>query len=275
MRPMLADEIGAQPTQLDRAVQPFLSNPEWAVEQKVDGHRVLIEVVEGKVTAIGRDGQPKANEVPRRVLDEFRVFTTGTWVFDGELLGGVLYVFDMPLVDIPAAQVTPGNPLRVRRQVLEGFFDKWQPGPTVRLLEQFRDPEDKAAAYLRFREANVEGVMLKDLGAKYRIDGRRSRGVLKAKFVNSLDCFVTDLNMGGKENAELSVFDGNGDQVMIGRCSLLGKPAVAMWTVVEVRYLYATADHRLFQPRLLRTRTDKTPDECLVTQLKYTNKGIL
>jgi ATP-dependent DNA ligase len=45
-------------------------------------------------------------------------------------------------------------------------------------------------------------------------------------------------------------------------------------SVVTVRYLYATADDRLYQAKYPVLRTDKEPKECTMDQLVYTNKAV-
>ena len=45
--------------------------------------------------------------------------------------------------------------------------------------------------------------------------------------------------------------------------------------VAEVRYLYATKDSILFQPVFVRLRTDKSPGDCVLSQLVYTCRAEL
>jgi hypothetical protein len=42
-----------------------------------------------------------------------------------------------------------------------------------------------------------------------------------------------------------------------------------------VRYLYASDEGLLYQPTMLRIRTDKSPGECTVDQLQYTDRSII
>jgi hypothetical protein len=99
---------------------------------------------------------------------------------------------------------------------------------------------------------------------------------LKAKFVVTADVIVLAVGDDGKESCTLGMVDGN-TVVEIGRCSLIGKPYVKPGDIIEVAYLYANncKAPRLYQPRLYRVRDDKTPPECTIDQLKFTNKSVM
>ena len=45
--------------------------------------------------------------------------------------------------------------------------------------------------------------------------------------------------------------------------------------VAEVRYLYATDELQLFQPVFVRVRDDKAERECVLGQLKGTNRAVV
>lgn len=276
MKPYLADSLKPGRNQtLDEAVAPILADTVHAIEQKVDGHRVLVHAdraddPHGRIIPIGRDGEPKANSIPADIMRAFGTLPQGDWWFDGELVDGVLWLFDMPQATLDGESgLFPTDPFRTRRQVLEGFHRSWKPGPAVRLLPSASTPEDKLALYELMRLSHAEGVMVKRFDGAYQVDGRRTADLRKVKFINTADCVVTRIGVDGKENAELSIAG-----VKVGKCSLIGKPPVKVGDVVEVIYLYATDDDRLYQPRLTRVRTDKGPHECSMDQLVYTSKEV-
>jgi hypothetical protein len=45
--------------------------------------------------------------------------------------------------------------------------------------------------------------------------------------------------------------------------------------VLEVKYLYATDDNILYQPRVMKRRTDKAATDCLINQLVKTSKQVV
>lgn len=271
MKPQLADSI--DPTKIEK----YLTNDAWVIQQKLDGHRVLIRVRNGHAMALGRDGEPKANAIPSKILDQFKGMTAGEWFFDGELVGVTLWLFDLPHV---TGHVALTDPYQVRHHVLTAFFAGWQPDPCIRLLATAVTTAEKRELHERTVAAGAEGVMLKEINAPYR-PGRRSVHTLKAKYVKTADVVIKRLGVGGKENCEFFVYDPTygqpGAEVMIGKCSLIGKPNVAVGDVIEVKFLYTTTDHRLFQPRMMRVRDDKSPSECTIDQLTttYTSRDVL
>jgi hypothetical protein len=119
-------------------------------------------------------------------------------------------------------------------------------------------------------------MMLKQASHKYTA-GKRCDGSVKLKFWRSLEAVVTARHIDGKENAELALIDPDHGEVNVGSISCLGHEQVAVGDVVECKYLYAVDPRKpkLYQPNILRVRTDKPADECTVDQLVYTNKRVV
>jgi hypothetical protein len=72
----------------------------------------------------------------------------------------------------------------------------------------------------------------------------------------------------------------NGRIVSIGTVSTGGKDKalgqIMPGDVVEVEYLWASADEKLTQPRIIRKRPDKTANEATdVSQLRFVDKAVL
>jgi len=99
--------------------------------------------------------------------------------------------------------------------------------------------------------------------------GNRSEGLLKWKFLKEVDAEVVQVGKGGKANAVLAVYDHNGEQVIIGQVSTIGRSGVVVGAVVEVAFLgtHSKDTPVLFQPRIVRIRTDKAAAECFIDQL--------
>lgn len=271
IKAMLAQEVDA--AKLDR----YIKSDEWIFQQKLDGERLLVTIENGEVLTFNRKGEPKGKAINPNVLREFIGMPEGVW-FDGELVGDVLanavfWLFDLPLA--PGA-VALDDPLEFRLDVLDSFFAGWQPRPWVRLLPRAESPSDKAVLAKRLEAAGAEGVMLKHRTSPYQ-PFHRSRWCLKAKYVKEIDCIVSRIGVDGKESACLAVVTqkGKADPFEIGKCSLIGKPPVNVGDVVTVRYLYATDDNRLYQPRLIRVRDDKAALDCDVSQLVYTDRTVI
>jgi ATP-dependent DNA ligase len=263
MRPMLAGSVDLA------LIDPYLSHYRWVAQQKLDGHRLLFCVEGGQVTVRNREGEVRRNPVPRRVWSKFAVLP-GTWCFDGELVDDEYFLFDLP---VAGDAITPAHPYEFRLEVLERIFREWDPGAGVRLLSTARSMRAKQELLERVLAQGGEGIVVKNLDSRYR-EGKRSAGVLKAKDDKTIDVVVTAVSPDGRRNCAVGLFEG-GVVLPAGTISLQGKPAVAVGDVVEVRYLYASQDHRLYQPRLLRVRDDKAPESCTRDQLVFTDRTVV
>lgn len=264
MKPMLAEVL--DPGDLDRV----LTDDNWWAQQKLDGDRVLFSVEDGVATALNRQGEIRRNLVPRVLFGQFARLP-GTWVFDGELMDdGTYWLFDLPKANV---HIAPTDPYRFRLVVLERFFAGWQPDECVRLLPTARSTEAKARLIEETMARNGEGVIFKDSAAPYRA-GKRSTTMRKVKFTKTVDCVVTDVGREGRANCHVALFEG-GQLVEVGSVATAGKPVPHVGDVLEVRYLYASGDRRLYQPVYLKVRTDKAPSECTIDQLVYTDRTVV
>lgn len=264
----------AESTKVDLLAEYALDD-RWWFEQKVDGHRLVTVVENGVVTFLNRQGVQKSTlPIEPQLQTEFSAMTRGQWVFDGEIVDDVYWLFDLPVV---GDKVKISDPYEFRRDVLDTFFAGWAPGKHIKLLPSWRTPGDKAKGMVLMEDTNREGVMVKDKDAPY-LPGKRSRRVLKAKFTKAIDCVVLRVAVDGKENVELALNNGVGTFRAIGQASTIGKPAVAVNDVVEVKFLYAVDRNkpRLVQPTILRRRDDKSPAECTFDQLDtcFTDKTV-
>lgn len=269
MKPMLA-----RPLEL-RLVDNYINDDLWVAQQKLDGDRILILVHGGRVQALNREGEPRRNHVRRKVLDQFQSFTSlpGTWCFDGELMpSGEFWLFDLPTA---ADKVTPEHPFDFRYAVLERFMagGNWPTDPCVRLLPVAQTTAAKRALFAELQDRGAEGLVFRHREGRYR-QGKRSDLMLKAKFTCTADVIVHQVRAEGRNNCTFRLFD-NGVLVPTGSCSLEARPDVKPGDVIEVRYLYASNEGLLYQPVMLRIRNDKSPGECTVDQLHYTDRTVL
>ena len=263
----LAEEINA-----DQAIERVL-DPEYIAEQKLDGHRVLLQATGSGMKGLNRNGTTySAKGLPLSLVG---MRLPEGLVIDGELLDLStlqFWAFDLRSTDGSIDQA----PLAERRELLEGVISKFQLEQNgMRVVPQARTTEEKQRLLTRALNARAEGVVFKraDMAAD---NGGRTWS--KFKFIHSADCVVTEVRPNGKDSATLALWtieDGLGKMVEVGHCSLIGKEAVAVGDVVEVAYLYATKDDRLYQPRMLRKRTDKKAGECELSQLIYTKRDVI
>lgn len=270
---MLADSIQSKADLPD-----FIRDDNWGESWKVDGDRFLVEVNDGVLVVYGRSGQPKVSNIPFAVLGEFQTtFPLGRWVFDGEMVGRQLILFDLP---VAGELVTVNSPFADRYEALHLLMAEWKPDPAnIVALPVVRSAADKEAMLKEAQDQHREGVMFRHWGGLYK-EGGRSRHLLKYKFVKECDAIISAVGVDGHENVVLSLLDleGDGRIVEIGRASAIGKkPTPALGQVWEVNFLYVIdpIHPRLYQPRLMRLRTDKAMEECTFDQLAdaYTDRN--
>lgn len=268
MKPMLANTLDLT------TVERYLTDDRWVAQQKLDGDRILIRVADGRVQALNREGEPRRNPVPRKVLDQFQPFAPlGTWCFDGELMNtGEFWLFDLP---VAADAVSPDHPFEFRYEVLERLVagSNWPADPCVRLLPVARTTTAKTSLFEMLRGQGAEGLMFRSLDGRYRA-GKRSDLLLKAKFTATADVIVHEVRPEGRNNCTYRLFK-DGVLVPAGSCSLEHRPNVRPGDVIEVRYLYASDTGLLYQPTMVRVRHDKSPGDCTVDQLQFTDRTIL
>lgn len=265
LKPTLAEVVS------NADVQHLITDDNYRAEQKVDGVRLMIHCHEGKVVGVNRRGE--VTNMPVSVGWAFTSFD-GEWAFDGELIKDTFWIFDMPrALDVISTQ----TPYSDRRELLEELWPNLEMPTSVRLLPSLTNGEAKIAAAKRVLESGGEGMMLKRCNAVYS-PGKRTRNILKWKFVKDVDCFVMAVGIDGKQNFSIGVVDDEtGESIEVSTVSALtgDGPKIQLGDVVTVRYLYASADNRLVQPTKPQLRPDKLPRECLLSQLSYVNKEVL
>ena len=283
LRPQLAKEASIT------SLQAYLTDEDWIMEQKLDGHRLLLCSPGGDMppSALTRAGTPYTRKLPQALRD-FRfpdINGPMDFVLDGELVGDTFYVFDIPQA---RELVDPSMPLRLRRFMLETSIQFWGAGcDAIRLAPQAKTREQKIALAERAIAENFEGLILKKVNSPYR-SGMRTEEWMKVKFKRTVDVIVLDVRGDGKESARLGLVERlaspgvSSSVIEVGRASLIGKDkggVINVGDVVEVEFLYVPSreNPRLYQPTILRRRTDKAMHECLIEQLEphYTNKTVL
>lgn len=273
VRPMLAS------VQDEQSVAAAMTSDQWFGQFKYDGDRVVIEVVDGQIRVLNRQGQAKVRNVGHAHLAPFTALHSGRWVFDGEVVGRTLVLFDI-------AAATDGTRTWVRDDT--GFVDRYlvlasiagvlsipsaaeRPDGSVVLAPTADDTDSKADFLATAVAEHREGIVLRHRDGGYE-QARRSTTLVKHKLVKDADVVVVGLNP-SKESADLAVYDG-GVLTQVGSASTIGKDAVAgpggvqVGQVWKVLFLYVNdpAHPRMVQPRLIERRTDKASDECDLAQ---------
>lgn len=273
VRPMLAS---AQP---EEAVTHAMGDDNWVSQFKFDGDRVVVEVIDGAIRVLNRQGQAKVRNVGHEQLLPFTALHSGRWVFDGEIVGRTLVLFDIITASDGTLTWAHENTTFDRRyRVLVAAADGLgiphvedaEVDSAVVVAGVARTTDAKADMLAAAVDGKREGIILRRIDGHYA-SGRRSTGLVKHKLIRDADVIVSALHP-VKQSAELSVYNDHGNLVVVGSASTIGKGSAAggvdVGDVWVVTYLYVVdPDHpRLFQPRLVRHRRDKAARECLLSQ---------
>lgn len=285
VRPMLAS---VQPAQV---VSSAMESGDWYAQFKYDGDRVAVEVLDGQIRVLNRQGQAKTRNVGTAQLAAFTALHSGRWVFDGEVVGRTLVLFDLAAAtDGAQTWVREDSPFTDRYAALAAIADilgipaAEEAGSTVPvvLAPLARTETGKADFLATAHDEQREGIILRHRHGSYE-PGRRSTTLVKHKLIKDADCVISALHP-VKQSADLAVYDENGQLVQVGSASTIGKDAragaggVAVGQVWVVTFLYVTDPNhpRMIQPRLVSRRDDKAADECSLAQFADagTNKTV-
>lgn len=256
----------------------YLENDEWAISQKMDGHRLLIQSGHSEIKGYNRSGDERS--IPMSIYEEIESITDSgkhRITLDGELLNKVYWVFDIMAIEHNDVSFFDLSTIAFvdRQTILANILPD---SDYIRHVPVYYGTA-KAPFYDECIESNVEGVVFNKVNSRW-CAGRTTEQV-KYKFIKDVDCVVIDKSHNGHDNFTLGVYDNEHamNMVEVGKVSALtgdGK-LLSIGDVVTVQCLYASSSYRLVQPTMPRLRSDKWPEQCLLNQLDaiMTNKGVV
>jgi ATP-dependent DNA ligase len=271
--PKYVEENYSKAVKLDLGTWLGLNPLPAIVEPKFDGIRVFLFKSGDKLVLSSKHGgvyTPKGTPNVFSRIPEF-LHAPNRMILDGEYVareGKGLFLFDVLQVDDRDLRPKPLlERKKVLREILKGtdLEVEYTIARTSGRIMALRDEMVKKGR---------EGVVAKNPQSKY---GQRNSW-LKLKKFDTVDCFVT----GFQQTAELkatgiarswsvAVYDDDGRVVDLGNVGStverVDPRQVKKGSVVEVRFQEVTKDRKLRAPFILRIRHDKTPDECLLSQL--------
>jgi ATP-dependent DNA ligase len=305
----------------------------WQFEPKWDGFRCLAFRDGDRVELRAKSGKPLSRYFPE-VLEALRSLPVERFVVDGELAipidgslsfdalqmrlhpaesrirklsqqtPAVLVLFDC-LLDVRGRSLLH-EPLSVRREALEEFFNELPDAGILRLSPYTRSHRD-AQKWLDHAGGALDGVIAKRLDGIYESG---ERAMLKVKRMRTADCVVGGFRYatGAREVGSLllGLYNEEGKLDHVGFTSsipreeraaltrklekLVGPPgftgnapgAPSRWSterstewsplrpklVVEVRYDHVSGNRFRHGTKLVRWRPDKAPRQCTFEQLQ-------
>ncbi len=238
-------------------LQKLLKTDDWWAQEKMDGKRLLLQNTTDLI-AINRRGLSVG--APKTVLDSAKA-ANKPFLIDGEVIDDVFYVFDILSIDDRDLR---GQSYASRIAALDNLTF----GSAIRYVPTAKTTVEKKALFEKLQNCNAEGIVLKDHTTTYT-SGRPNSGgnQLKFKFYETASVLVSKQN--DKRSVAISVYE-NGKEIAIGNVTIpVNKEIPKLNDCIEVRYLYAYKGGSLYQPTYLMIRTDISPKECSIKQLKY------
>jgi len=252
----------------------LLANPLPALcEPKYDGIRVFLFKSGEKLVLSSKHGGIYTPKGTPQVFSRVPEFTHAPhrMILDGEYVAREakgLFLFDVLQVDSrDVRSKTLMDRKKILREILRGtgLEVPYKLGRTSGEIMKYRDEMVKEGR---------EGIVAKNPTSKYG----QPKSWLELKKFDTVDCFVTAIveteemrRSGIARSWSVAVYDGNGVEVGIGNVGStverVDPRQIKKGTVVEVRYQEFTRDRKLRAPFVVRIRHDKTPDECLLSQL--------
>jgi len=245
----------------EKAVSQYLCDPDYWMQEKMDGRRLLIRKQGDAVTGINRLGLSVG--LPALLVDAAQRLP-GDFLIDGEAIGEVLHVFDI--------LTFKGDDVRTLRFADRHLFltDLLASGTQsqIRRVETALYSYHKKMLFEECLKAGREGVVFKHHEAP-NTAGRPSSGgtQIKFKFCETASFVVDRIN--DKRSVRLTVLE-QGKPVPVGNVTIPpNHPVPSVGAVVECRYLYAFPQGSIYQPVYLGEREDIRSEECVIGQLKY------
>lgn len=249
----------------------LITDSNWAAQQKMDGERRAAHAENGYVIGINRRGL--IVPLPQTIADELQGIDdhSGAVRVDGEIIGDVLYVFDL--------HMHKGEPIHAlpwveRMRLAESLFAGCQhlkPVPVAVTTDQ------KGDLWNQVVENDGEGVVFKRVDCSVTAGRPNSGGDwLKFKFTESATCCVLAINPDRRSVQlgllELSIHpNATLDQMTpVGNVTIPPNHDIPVsGDIVEIEYLYAHEGGSLYQPIYRGKRRDQEISDCFIGQLKF------
>ena len=239
----------------------YLDDPNWCMQQKLDGKRLLLRKTGAAIEGINRKGLVVG--IPASIHSEAMTIQ-GDFLMDGEIIGDTYYVFDL----LSQKEALSHLSYAVRYDKLAKLL-KPHAQQHIKVVLIVLEADAKRDSLQALRLDRAEGVVFKALGAPYT-PGRPASGgsQLKHKFYATGSFVVSGTNK-SKRSVRLILFD-EVCQKEAGNVTIPpNHPIPTIGDVVEVRYLYAFPESGcVYQPVYLGKRDDVMPSDCSTKQLK-------
>ncbi len=259
LRPMLLSEID------EEEALKLINDDEWVLQEKKNGVRQIVR--KSKKTLEGVNKKGLITSLPQTTADAIRqACGEADAVIDGELVGEVLWMFDLLSMGIHAFADQPYDTrLGSIQEWLPETIGGFQCNAYFKMVPTAVGKSSKKALFAALKKDNAEGVVFKRLDAPYKAG--RSDTAKKFKFYATATVRCKFLN--DKNSFRMEMLS-KGDWIEVGDCTFYPtKYTPKPGDFIEVRYMYAFPQGSLYGPPvLLEQRTDCDEGDCVISQLK-------
>jgi bifunctional non-homologous end joining protein LigD len=254
----------------------LIEDDRWVAQEKMDGERRAAHADGGGVFGINRKGL--VVPLPQAIADELQLIadSKGAIRVDGEIIGDILYVFDLHIHQ--GVRLHPEPWLKRMRLAISALVDCQH----VKALPAALTQRGKLSLWHKIKTAHGEGVVFKLVDSPVTAGRPNSGGDwLKFKFTESASCCVLEVNS-GKRSVRIGLLDASKrpDAIKGQPMTPVGNVTIppnhdvpAAGEIVEVEYLYAYKGGSIYQPVYRGKRTDLDISACTTEQLKYKPEG--
>jgi bifunctional non-homologous end joining protein LigD len=242
--------------------EKLIADPNYWMQEKMDGRRLLIQKQGNTITGINRLGL--AVSLPES-LSKCCGNCAIDFIIDGEAIGDMLCAFDVLQLGDEDLRGTRFGDRLMKLVILLASFQH----PAIHVVETHFTGDEKGEAFDHLKAGNAEGVVFKHIQAPYAAGRPGSGGSqFKFKFCETASFIVGKVN--GKRSVGLLLFDGETIKAA-GNVTIPPNHEIPKTgQVVECRFLYAFRESGcIYQPVYLGSREDITAEECTTSQLKY------
>jgi bifunctional non-homologous end joining protein LigD len=242
--------------------QRYILDPNYGLQEKMNGVRRALVINADGIKGVNKLGNVAS--IPMPIVEAAKNLEE-SFVIDGELIGDVLYAFD--LLEVGGKDIRAEG-FEQRFAQLRTLLDA-SPAKAIRLVLAAFTHDEKTALAEDIESRGGEGFCLKLRNAPYD-PSSRSDSQLKAKLVESATVRVLRLNE--QRSFAMCVYDEDGVVTEIGNCTIpVNVSGVAEGDVCEVVYLPARTKRggSLAEPIFIGVRDDATVADCALSQLRY------
>lgn len=263
--PQLLNEIS------EDQVEALLSDPDWILEEKHDGHRRMLRHETAESTlSINRKGL--AVGMPEEIATAFAPLAAfAPLTVDGEMMGSVHAIFDVLEMNGVDLRTLPlEKRLEKRTELAVALLTANGKDSAVGVTYTAKTESEKRILWKWLKANNAEGGVFKRLDSAY-VAGRPNSGgnQVKVKFTKSATVIV-DKPHATKRSVSIYTLDEKGAKVKRGNVTIPVNRAIpAAEDLIETRYLYAYPGGSLFQPVFAGPRDDIDRAACTCSQLTF------